>query len=215
MPKKFENGPVKESAKSRKAEKDKEEKERAAKKKEDESWEDDDKSAQRKQQRSEEKLRKQAELASKKAETKALAAAEESEIRRVAAKPAKVSRASILESQDAEKIRLAKLAEDKAANKTGVVVKPAPLEENPNKAMAALLEDEDAYEARSVEAAISLLSVKGDEVLHKRAKAAFASFRESTMPILQQQNPHLRRSQLLDAMMKEWQRSPLNPANSY
>ena len=85
--------------------------------------------------------------------------------------------------KDAEKIRLAKLAEDKAANKTGVVVKPAPLEENPNKvlfsfhifplitqAMAALLEDEDAYEARSVEAAISLLSVKGDEVLHKRAK---------------------------------------------
>lgn len=62
-------------------------------------------------------------------------------------------------------------------------MKPAPLEENPNKvlfsfhifplitqAMAALLEDEDAYEARSVEAAISLLSVKGDEVLHKRAK---------------------------------------------
>lgn len=109
MPKKFENGPVKESAKSRKAEKEKEERERAAKKKEDESWEDDDKSAQRKQQRSEEKLRKQAELASKKAETKyafpffdphplqrALAAAEESEIRSIAAKPAKVCRLSLL-----------------------------------------------------------------------------------------------------------------------
>lgn len=69
MPKKF-SEPVRESAKSRKAEKEKGEREAAAKKKEDDSWRDDDPQNAKKTARAEEKLRKQVESASKKAELK-------------------------------------------------------------------------------------------------------------------------------------------------
>lgn len=69
MPKKF-SEPVRESAKSRKAEKEKGEREAAAKKKEDDSWKDDDPQNGRKAARADEKLRKQVEAASRKAEVK-------------------------------------------------------------------------------------------------------------------------------------------------
>lgn len=47
----------------------------------------------------------------------------------------------------------------------------------------------------------------------KRVKAAYASFEERMMPIIKEQNPTLRLSQLKQILKKEWMKSPENPLN--
>lgn len=47
----------------------------------------------------------------------------------------------------------------------------------------------------------------------KRVKAAYASFEERKMPIVKEQNPTLRLSQLKQILKKEWMKSPENPLN--
>lgn len=47
----------------------------------------------------------------------------------------------------------------------------------------------------------------------KRMKAAFASFEEQMMPMIKEQNPTLRLSQLKQILKKEWMKSPDNPLN--
>ena len=47
----------------------------------------------------------------------------------------------------------------------------------------------------------------------KRVKAAYASFEEKMMPIIKEQNPTLRLSQLKQILKKEWMKSPENPLN--
>lgn len=59
-------------------------------------------------------------------------------------------------------------------------------------------------------------SVKDSEVdrhPEKRMKAAYASFEEKMMPIIKEQNPTLRLSQLKQILKKEWMKSPENPLN--
>lgn len=47
----------------------------------------------------------------------------------------------------------------------------------------------------------------------KRVKAAYASFEERMMPMIKEQNPTLRLSQLKQILKKEWMKSPENPLN--
>ena len=44
-------------------------------------------------------------------------------------------------------------------------------------------------------------------------KAAYAAFEEVRLPILKEQNPTLRLSQLKQLLKKEWTASPENPLN--
>ena len=47
----------------------------------------------------------------------------------------------------------------------------------------------------------------------RRMKAAYLSFEERMMPILKEQNPTLRLSQLKQLLRKEWMKSMDNPLN--
>ena len=84
--------------------------------------------------------------------------------------------------------------------------------------MAAHLAQEGVTEARNVEDAISVLSVKGDDTEidkhpEKRMKAAYTAFEEENLPRLKAENPNLRLSQLKQMLRKEWMKSPSNPMN--
>jgi len=47
----------------------------------------------------------------------------------------------------------------------------------------------------------------------KRMKAAFLKFEEENLPILKQENPNMRLSQLKQMLKKDWMKSPQNPMN--
>lgn len=73
-------------------------------------------------------------------------------------------------------------------------------------------------EARNIEDAIAVLSVKEEESSvdrhpEKRMKAAYAAFEEENLPALKETNPNLRLSQLKQLLRKEWMKSPSNPMN--
>jgi len=54
---------------------------------------------------------------------------------------------------------------------------------------------------------------KIDRHPERRVKSAYAIFEEKTMPILKEENPHLRRTQLKQMLQKRWKKSPDNPMN--
>nr|CAD7606724.1 unnamed protein product [Timema genevievae] len=85
-----------------------------------------------------------------------------------------------------------------------------PLEENINRIQV------EGDEARSVEEAIAVLSVKDPDVdrhPEKRLKAAYTAFEEVNMPRIKSENPTLRLSQLKQILRKDWMKSPENPLN--
>nr|CAD7463241.1 unnamed protein product [Timema tahoe] len=85
-----------------------------------------------------------------------------------------------------------------------------PLEENINRIQV------EGDEARSVEEAIAVLSVKDPDVdrhPEKRLKAAYTAFEEANMPRIKSENPTLRLSQLKQILRKDWMKSPENPLN--
>lgn len=47
----------------------------------------------------------------------------------------------------------------------------------------------------------------------RRLKAAYAAFEERNLPILKNENPNLRLSQLKQMLKKDWMKSPENPMN--
>merc|ERR1719150_2874479 len=70
--------------------------------------------------------------------------------------------------------------------------------------------------ATSVDQALSSLNVATGEVdrhPEKRMKAAHKAFNEVTIPMLKQQFPSLRHSQLKQKAWKLWKTSPENPMN--
>ncbi len=74
-------------------------------------------------------------------------------------------------------------------------------------------------EARTVDEAIAVLSVGGQEPQDKhperRMKAAYAAYEERELPRLKEENPNLRMSQLKQLLRKEWMKSPENPMNQH
>ena len=61
-----------------------------------------------------------------------------------------------------------------------------------------------------------ICSVKEPEVdkhPEKRVKAAYQKFEEENLPLLKQDNPNMRLSQLKQMLKKDWMKSPENPLN--
>lgn len=83
----------------------------------------------------------------------------------------------------------------------------------------------DEFEASGLDAAIDLMSIatkspskadaadKLDRHPERRMKSAWAMFEEKNMPILKEENPTLRQSQLKERLQKMWKKSPENPMN--
>ncbi|KAE8750177.1 hypothetical protein FOCC_FOCC002983 [Frankliniella occidentalis] len=207
MPKKFagENSKAV-AAKARKEDKKKDEEARKQKAIDDAYWKDDDKLINRKTQRKEEQEKKKAEALQKKAEAKALLDEELNSIKVSTGKQpiSKITRQQI-------QIETEKRAQAAQPSKPELDTHISqPLVENVNRLVV------DGEEARTVEEAISVLSVKDSETdkhPEKRMKAAFTAFEEANMPRIKNENPTLRLSQLKQILRKDWMKSPDNPAN--
>lgn len=213
MPKKFkgENSKAVE-ARARKATQKDEEELRKQKQLEDEYWKDDDKHALKKLQRKEEKEKKKTEQLERKKEAQKIL---DEEVAVLASKsggktpaPAKLTRAEV------EVHRLNVVEADKAAVagtvKVNVQEQEPEIEENINRIVI------EGDQAHTVDEALNLLSVREVEVdMHpeKRMKAAYLAFEEKNLPILKQENPNLRLSQLKQLLKKDWAKSPENPLN--
>lgn len=167
---------------------------------EDRAWQDDDKQLLKKKQKQEEIERKRLQQLEKKAESKALLEKELATIK-VGGKQlaSKITRAEI--NAITEK-------RNQIAMKTKDIEKP--IEENLNRIVL------DGDTAHGIDEALSVLSTKDVEIdrhPEKRVKAAYLSFEEKMMPIIKEQNPTLRLSQLKQILKKEWMKSPENPLN--
>lgn len=125
------------------------------------------------------------------------------------AQPQKVTRATIESRKEAER-RLQKEEEERmrlAAEKIEVVDH---LEENLNQL------EVGAESARTVAEAIQVLGGDHEEIdkhPEKRMKAAYLAFEEARLPVLKQEHPTYRLSQLKQLLKKEWLKSPDNPLN--
>lgn len=213
MPKKFkgENSKAVEAKARKSAQKDEEE-QKKQRHLEEEFWKEDDKHVLKKLQRKEEKEKKKTDQLERKKENQKIL---DEELAVIASKqagkspvPDKLTRA------EADAHRIALNAADKATVaatvKANVQEQPDDIEENVNRIF---LEGEHA---RSVDEAIGLLSIKDPEVdMHpeKRMKAAYLAFEEKYLPVLKQENPNLRLSQLKQLLKKDWSKSPENPLN--
>ncbi|XP_043678940.1 coiled-coil domain-containing protein 124 [Vespula pensylvanica] len=203
MPKKFvgENSKAV-AARARKAAAKEAENTKKALEAEEKAWQDDDKQVLKKKQKQEELEKKRQQQLEKKAEVKALLEKEMATIKVGGKQPtAKITKAEIMAAM--EKRNQATKSEKKKEEEK-------PIEENLNRIV---IEGESAH---GIDEALSILSVKDSEVdrhPEKRMKAAYASFEEKMMPIIKEQNPTLRLSQLKQILKKEWMKSPENPLN--
>jgi len=72
----------------------------------------------------------------------------------------------------------------------------------------------EVIDARGIDDAIGQLGDgQTDKHPEKRARAAFQRYQEEQMPILKQENPTFKRSQLLDLLHRNWKKAPENPFN--
>ncbi|XP_035729031.1 coiled-coil domain-containing protein 124-like [Vespa mandarinia] len=203
MPKKFvgENSKAV-AARARKAAAKEAENTKKALEAEEKAWQDDDKQVLKKKQKQEELEKKRQQQLEKKAEVKALLEKEMATIKVGGKQPtAKITKAEIMAAME-KRNQAAKSEKKKEEEK--------PIEENLNRI---IVEGESAH---GIDEALSILSVKDSEVdrhPEKRMKAAYASFEEKMMPIIKEQNPTLRLSQLKQILKKEWMKSPENPLN--
>ncbi|WAQ97775.1 C124A-like protein [Mya arenaria] len=174
---------------------------------EDAAWADDDKHIARKQQRKEDKEKKRVEQLERKKELAKMADEELEAIK--AAKPRaaqKLTRAQI----EAEQERQRQAAVTAAEKEKQLVHTDQPLEDNFNRLKM------EGDQAQTVEEAISVLSVSDPDLEkhpEKRMKAAFLKYEEENLPILKQENPNMRLSQLKQMLKKDWMKSPENPMN--
>lgn len=208
MPKKFKGENTKAAAaKERRSAQQAEIQAKKQKEVEDAYWADDDKQVAKKQQRKEEKEKKRLEQLEHKKELARLAEEEMESVKGAKAKTVqKMSRAQIAAQQEQLRQEAAAAAEKKEA----LLHHEVPLEENINRLEA------EGHEARSVEDAIAVLSVKEQELERhpeKRMKAAFQKFEDDNLPRLKQEYPNMRLSQLKHMLKKDWMKSPENPMN--
>ncbi|XP_058463199.1 coiled-coil domain-containing protein 124-B [Malaya genurostris] len=206
MPKKMGLNTKAVEARERKAEAKKVEKEKAAKAAEDALWVDDDKQLAKKKRQKVDEERKRAEQLRKKAEAKAILEKEMSSIQTAP----KVSVQKITRSQIEAEVEKRNRAIDSVNNPPKPVVpKVIPIEENLNRVMA------DTEVAQTIDQALAVLKVKDGEDRHpeKRMKAAYKSYEDEQLPILKQEYPSLKLSQLKQIIFKNWQKAPQNPLN--
>ncbi|CAG0897182.1 unnamed protein product [Cyprideis torosa] len=205
MPKKMGENSKAVVARARKAAAAEAAKEQKTKAEEDAKWEVTDKDVLRKRERQEERERKEKDRLAKKKEKEQLEREEQEALEghsSAKAKPEKLTRAAIEERLTHKPSTPAK--------KDETSVNEMPLEENLNRLRVG------TEEARSVDAAISLLSdqgAEGDRHPERRLKAAYAAFEEKRLPQLKSEKPSMRLSQLKQLLRKEWMKSPENPLN--
>lgn len=194
--------------------------ERAAKEAEDLKWQDNDKNLARKQQKKEEEERKRAEAARRKAEAKALLDEEMAKMQVSKGKQQPVAaKTTRFQAQEAMEKRQQKALENGGAGNatsgkkttTAKIVDPPVLEENLNRSM------NEVAVARNVDEALAVLSIRNDDIgdshPEKRMREAYRKFEEANLPRIRAENPTLRMSQWKQMLMKEWNKSPLNPFN--
>jgi len=213
-------------ANERKAEKKRSEQEAKKKAIEDSLWKDDDKLDQKKKERKEKEQQKKLETVSRKQESRELLEQEE---RTNVPKPAgstskgsnkKVTLSEIDKIKELERKKQQQRNQQRQKEKSKIVEVPELETENPNRKMAEMLAAENAVEARCVEDALTVLNVNNDSSStvdkhpEKRMKAAYNEFEQRELPILKQENPNLRLSQLKQILHKQWQKSPDNPMNN-
>jgi len=226
MPKKLGTSTKVVESRERKAAQAAEKDSKKKKQEEDEYWKDDAKHVVKKEAKKQTEQQKKEETLRKKQELKDLLAAEEATQGAAAAKKAvpakKVTKAELDKKKEQERQRLKELADQQAKEKAKITIAPEIEPENPNQKMATMLEEEGGIEARSVTEAISVLAVgepgeasAADKHPEKRMKAAYQAFEDQQLPILKQENPSLKRSQLKQMLWKEWQKHPENPLNQH
>ncbi|XP_060064059.1 coiled-coil domain-containing protein 124-like [Ylistrum balloti] len=208
MPKKFkgENSKAVE-ARARKAAVVHAEKEKRDKALEDEYWRDDDKHNAKKMQRKDDKEKKRMEQLERKKELQKL---HDEEMDGIKSKASSGGSAKVTRSQIENQMTKERKAAEAAAKKADALPEEMPIEENVNR----LIPTEG--EARSVEDALAVLSVKEPEIdMHpeKRVKAAYQKYEDERLPQLKKENPNLRLSQLKQMLRKDWMKSPENPLN--
>ncbi|KAL9825432.1 coiled-coil domain-containing protein 124 isoform 1-T2 [Geothlypis trichas] len=212
MPKKFQGENSKSAAaRARRAEAKAAAEARRQQELEDELWKDEDKHVLRKEQRKEEREKRRLEQLERRKELQRLLEEEDSKLKGKSPKqgnPGKITRAQI--EENVRKEQQQRENTDAAGEKEKSHLE-LPLEENLNRR----LPEEGSVEARSIEDAITALSVSQPLERHpeRRLRAAFAAFEELQLPRLRRDNPNMRLSQLRQLLKKEWMRSPENPLN--
>lgn len=202
MPKKFvgENSKAV-AARARKAAAKEAENTKKALEAEEKAWQDDDKQVLKKKQKQEELEKKRQQQLEKKAEVKALLEKEMATIKVGGKQPTtKVNRGEIIPILEKRtQVAVPKKREEEK-----------PIEENLNRLS---IEGESAH---GIDEALSILCTKDPDIdrhPERRVKAAYTSFEKRMMPIIKDQNPTLRLSQLKQILRKEWMKSSENPLN--
>ncbi|KAF8569733.1 hypothetical protein P879_09230 [Paragonimus westermani] len=226
MPKKLGTCPKALEVRERRAEKKKEEREKKERELEDEYWKDDDKHVTKKLQRKvcsvytyiqikqDEKGDKRQEQLDKKKELRRMYLEELMESKGAknvagASHSSKVTQAQIAAARDKLTAQLAEL--DRKASKKQT--EELTLESNPNRTEC------DGEEARTVQEAIAILNVGDgsttdlDRHPERRLKAAYIAYEQKMLPIVREENPGLRNSQLKQIIYKKFQTAPENPKN--
>eukprot|EP00128_Syssomonas_multiformis_P011322 Colp12_sorted_trinity150504_noHs@35528 len=215
MGKKINANPKAVEARERKEEAKSAAKAKAEKDKEDKEWEVNDKDVISKQKRKEDEEKKKMEALKRKQEAKALLEAEEAANSKVSAKakPApKITRQQIQinhEIENKERERLEKQAAKEKAKEEAIIP------ENTNRMVDEFIGDDGLY-ARTVEEAIAGLSTQDaglDKHPERRMKATYKAYEEKWTPLLKEENPSLKLSQIRQLIKKQWQKAPENPMN--
>ncbi|GLC41681.1 hypothetical protein PLESTB_000689300 [Pleodorina starrii] len=166
----------------------------------------------------EEEEKKRAETAAKKAEAKRLADAELDELSKAKAKAEKAGSQKVTHFQ----LQLQREFEDKVKAEVQAERDLAARREMSAEQYARQIETEnlnrgvDGVDARGVDAALKVLTVKEEEAdkhPEKRMKAAWKAYEERMLPILKEEKPGLKMSQYKDMLWKTWQKAPENPLN--
>ncbi|EFJ52978.1 hypothetical protein VOLCADRAFT_120131 [Volvox carteri f. nagariensis] len=166
----------------------------------------------------EEEEKKRAEQVAKKAEAKRLADAELEELSKAKAKAEKAGSQKVTHFQ----LHQQREFEDRLKEEMQAERDLAARREMSAEQYARQVETEnlnrgvEAVDARGVDAALKVLTVKEEEAdkhPEKRMKAAWKAYEERNLPILKQDKPGLKMSQYKDMLWKSWQKAPENPLN--
>ncbi|XXQ38068.1 HMG box domain-containing protein [Plasmodiophora brassicae] len=166
----------------------------------------------RQKARAEQNDQKRQQAEAKKAELKRLKEQEEAELSSM--RPARgAARKAMMKSGGPKPTRTSFLSplqpsEDVKENNREA---PVPMEPNRN------LIDDGFVEVHGIDEALDSLFVSGAKELdrhpERRAKAAYTAFEERMLPILKDENPHLKLSQYKQKLRDLWKKSPENPLN--
>ncbi|KAL7064111.1 hypothetical protein AAHC03_04544 [Spirometra sp. Aus1] len=209
MPKKFGTNTKSQEARDKREAAKQAEKSRREAQEEEEYWKDEDKHVNRKLLRKETKHMEQIE---RKNQLRKLHDEEMGKLespKSQSAKheaPSKLTQAQIAAARERLNAQLAQLAPKKQPQVQDYQL------QNPNRT------GDDVAEARTVEDAIKVLRVAGDDVVterhpEKRMKAVYLAYEEKVLPELRKENPSMRLSQLKQLAFKNFQTAPENPKN--